>query len=236
MKRKKNALGFTLLELLIVISIVAILAALLLPALNSARKKAQSINCLSNQKQLGIATAQYVQDNDDCLPVSHSVNGISGSGKVSWATLLYISITGEKLERGNQYLEMLPGDLFRPANPMFACPAVSEPFAFKSIGNQHFGINYFMIDSHPYYQNNRYLTRLQRPSERLLYADMVSKVRYADFLVPTTGYSGGHPAYRHPGLTANFTFADLHTVNHREYYLRGGSWNSWFWGEGDNPK
>ena len=235
MKQHHSGRQFTLIELLIVICIIAILAALLLPALNSARKKAQSINCLSNQKQLGIATAQYVQDNNDCLPIPHSVDGISGS--VSWATLLYISTTGEKLERAYQYLEMLPDNLFRPANPMFACPAVTEPFAFTSVGNQHFGINYFMIDSHPYYQNNRYLTRLKRPSERLLYADMVSTVHYADTLVPATAYSGGPPAYRHPGLTANFTFADLHTVNHREFYLRGGSsWNTWLWGAGDNPQ
>lgn len=67
---------FTIIELMIVISIIVILAALLLPALNSAREKAHGIACLSNQKQTGLSCQLYTDQNNNFLAVQF----VSGTG------------------------------------------------------------------------------------------------------------------------------------------------------------
>lgn len=63
--------GFTLVELLVVIGIIALLLALLLPSLGAARASAMSVNCLSNLRQMSTAAVMYANANDGMLPIAY---------------------------------------------------------------------------------------------------------------------------------------------------------------------
>jgi len=81
--------SFTLIELLVVIAIIAILAAMLLPALNSAREKAKQIKCVSNLKQLGTGSIMYAGDFNEYVP---DINPYYGD--CEWACVIWSSVGG----------------------------------------------------------------------------------------------------------------------------------------------
>ncbi len=225
---------FTLIELLVVIAIIAILASMLLPALNQARAKSKAVKCVSNQKQLGTYTFMYADDNRGFLPTRSA----TGSPKPVSMTLLWSYISKQPYSYNYDFLGSGNG-LYFPKLECMTCPGVEERFDLATLGNQHFGINNFMgtEDETAHYIKNRLIGKLKRASERLLYADMRSSVGY-EIAIVYTGYTTakGTVSFRHPGKTANQTFCDGHVALSRELPVHAEGLGTWFWGAGTNPQ
>ncbi len=110
---KRTRAGFTLIELLVVIAIIAILAAILFPVFQKVRENARRTQCLSNEKQIGIAVMQYTQDYDEAYPQA------TGHDYVQWYTAInpYIK-SSDTASNGQQYGR---GGVFR-------CPSFPDDF------------------------------------------------------------------------------------------------------------
>ena len=119
---QKGVNSFTLIELLVVIAIIAILAGMLLPALNQARNRARSTACLSNLKQLGTATGMYLSDNRDWLMPQLSYLQASNGNyyKEAWPALLldYIDKKIRPYPSDSYLTGRLPSTFFCPSFPI----------------------------------------------------------------------------------------------------------------------
>jgi prepilin-type N-terminal cleavage/methylation domain-containing protein len=118
----RNDAGFTLVELLVVMAIIALLAALLLPALTRSKVSAQRTACLNNLRQVSIGTHLYALDNGDTLPAAPNVTGSSlepNHAAIFYKRLMksYVGLSGAS----------------SPQDKVFACPADTFYYDYPSL-------------------------------------------------------------------------------------------------------
>lgn len=110
---RTSAAAFSLIELLVVISIIAVLAAMLLPALGMVRGAARNVSCQSHLRQIGFGISAYTADNEGCLPLGSRNDG------GNWAQTI---------------LDTLDSDY---ASGLFRCPSATIP-----LGVRHYGAHF----------------------------------------------------------------------------------------------
>jgi prepilin-type N-terminal cleavage/methylation domain-containing protein len=224
--------GFTLIELLVVIAIIALLMAILMPALNRARELGRRTVCGGNLKQLALAWVMYADENRGDL-----VNGLAGADDGGTPPITTGWVGNIPLDNGNPTIDKQPqirriqnGTLWEYAkNPkVFRCPA----------GQVNHMVTYAIVDSmngaqqagavaDQAWANNR--GDLSKANERIVFID-IGKVRGGSYKVHyNVGQWGAPPPVRHRD-GATVSFADAHSV----YWKWKGLEDTVVYGRNDN--
>ena len=134
MKSQKERTSFTLIELLVVIAMIAILAGMLLPALNNARENGRRSNCFGNLRQFGLITVNYSDENDNWAVASHLAKFNYSSNK----TFFQMLTDAKYIEPGWQ------GAGTPKKNSIFFCASGKQ--ISTNFPSTHYGMNWMMAE------------------------------------------------------------------------------------------
>lgn len=197
--------GFTLIELLVVLGVIAVLVGILLPALSAARRSARSIACLSQMRQIGMATTLYAHDHQDKLP--RSSHSALAHGVMPWGYALSPYL-GQGRYTG-------PGPEWdRLFNGFYRCPEDERPDVWsygKSVWFELTAGETGEIDGVAASPTYPTIPSVPRPSATVIYGEL-GTASMGDHIMAHFWYLGGKPevdADRH-GSTSNYVFVDGH--------------------------